>query len=48
MAGALFLAVVGGIVSTGVLFHTGHPFWGISVAIAACAAVKWLWTFWTD
>jgi len=42
MGGALFLAVVGGIIGTGILFHTGHPFWAIGVAFTACAAVWWL------
>ena len=42
MAGALFLVVVGGIIGTGILFHTGHPFLAIGVAFAAYIAVQWL------
>lgn len=48
MAGALFLVVTSGIISTGVLFHTGHPFAAITVACAAYAACRWLWIFWMD
>ena len=43
MGGALFLAVVGGITGTGILFHAGHPFLATGAALAACVAVRWLW-----
>jgi len=43
MGGALFLAVVGGIVGTGILFHTGHPIVAVCVALAAYAAGRWVW-----
>lgn len=43
MGGALFTAIAGGIILTGCLFHFGHPFLAIGTALAACAAVRWIW-----
>ena len=43
MGGALLTCVVGGIVGTGLLFHTGHPIAAICVALAAYAGGWWVW-----
>lgn len=43
MGEALFLAVVGGLVGTGILLHSGHPLLAVGVALAACAMARWVW-----
>ena len=42
MACALFTAVVGGIVGTGILFHVGRPFSAIVVGFVAYVATRWI------